>query len=142
MEFLITMFGIWIGCFLLYAFIGFIVSAIYLLWAVSLTRVFKKIGEDYWKAYIPFYNIYIMVRAAELNDLYILGCLLPLFGRLGYAAFYVYLIYISVMVAKKFGKQKKFLIRIVQASPLYMYELGKDVSIYKGNYNKKEKKKK
>jgi hypothetical protein len=139
MEFFITMFGIWIGGFLLYAFIGVIVSVIYLIWAVSLTRVFKKIGEDYWKAYIPFYNIYIMIKAAELNDFYILGCLLPLLGKLGYAAFYVFLIYISVMVAKKFGKQKKFLIRIVQAPPLYMYELGKDNSIYKGNYKRPKK---
>lgn len=138
MEFAIAIVGIWLVSFLLYALIDFVVLAIYVIWSLSLSRLFSKIGEDSWKAYIPFYNIYIVIKAAELPLYYTLGCLLPILGRLGWVAFYIFILYISVMLAKKFGKEKKFLTNVIIAAPLYLMEMGKDNSVYKGNY-KKEK---
>lgn len=139
MEFALTMIGIGVVSFLSYSVIEYVVIAIYLIWSVCLTGVFKKIGEDPWKAYIPIYNIYIMIKAAELDNLYILGCLIPLLGKLGFITFYVYIIYVSVMVAKKFNNNKKFLMRVVQVPPFYMVQMAKYSSSYKGKYKKKKK---
>ena len=139
MEFIIVMIGIWIFTFLLYALIDFIIIAIYVLWSMSLMQVFAKFNEEAWKALIPGYNIYIVLQAAELNKWYTAIVLLPTFGKLGWVAFYIFIIYFSVMLAKKFGKKRKFLNNMVIAPPLYMHELGKDGSLYSGNYKTNSK---
>lgn len=130
MKFFITFGGIVIISYLIYSLIDLVVLSLYIIWSMSLTQVFDKLGLESWKAYIPFYNIYLVVKKAGLKDIYLLGIFLPLFGKLGFISFYVYLMYISVFLAKRFGKKKEFLGKMLMAPPIYMREMGKDRSSY------------
>ena len=39
-----------------------IVIAVYLLFAISEWKMFTKMGEKGWKAFIPLYNVYILLK--------------------------------------------------------------------------------
>ena len=41
----------------LLVFLGILVIAFYVVYVIALAKLFKKAGEDGWKAIIPFYNV-------------------------------------------------------------------------------------
>lgn len=45
----------------------FVGLAVYVLYVVGLWKVFKKAGEDGWKALIPFYNTYVLIKIVGLS---------------------------------------------------------------------------
>lgn len=45
----------------------FVGIAVYVLYVVGLWKVFKKAGEDGWKALIPFYNTYVLIKIVGLS---------------------------------------------------------------------------
>lgn len=45
----------------------FVGIAVYALYVVGLWKVFKKAGEDGWKALIPFYNTYVLIKIVGLS---------------------------------------------------------------------------
>ncbi len=45
----------------------FVGIAVYVLYVVGLWKVFKKAGEDGWKALIPFYNTYVLTKIVGLS---------------------------------------------------------------------------
>lgn len=136
-PFIIAIFIV-VAAFVLHFIFYFILFLLFLAWCFSLGDVFEKIGVERWKSYIPFYNVYIVIKAAGLSDYYVLGCLLPLLDSLGCIAFYAFIIYISVKLAVKFGKRKNFLVKTMILPPFYMYQLGKDNSEYNGDYKRKK----
>lgn len=68
-ELLNTVVGASIGIFLL--MIG-IAIAFYIVYVVALAKLFNKANEAGWKAIIPFYNTFILIKIAGLNWWYFL----------------------------------------------------------------------
>lgn len=49
-----------------------IIVAFVIAYVIALAKLFKKAGEDSWKAIIPFYNTFILIQIAGLNWWYFL----------------------------------------------------------------------
>ena len=56
----------------LIVFFGIIAIAFYVVYVIALAKLFKKAGEDGWKAIIPFYNVFVLIQIAGLNWWYFL----------------------------------------------------------------------
>ena len=54
----------------LIVFLGIIAIAFYVVYVIALAKLFKKAGEDGWKAIIPFYNVFELNQISRLNWLY------------------------------------------------------------------------
>lgn len=64
-------------------------------------KIFTKAGEKGWKSLIPIYNLYILLKIAELPGWYLLLYIIP--GANLYAIFKHY-----IELAKRFGKDAGF----------------------------------
>lgn len=49
-----------------------IILVFYVLYVVSLWKLFKKAGKNGWEALIPFYNTFVLIEISELNWWYFL----------------------------------------------------------------------
>lgn len=56
----------------LIVFLGIIAIAFYVVYVIALAKLFKKAGEDGWKAIIPFYNVFVLIQISGLNWWYFL----------------------------------------------------------------------
>ncbi len=70
-------------------FIAVIALAFYVIYVIGLWKLFKKAGEEGWKAIIPFYNTYTLITIVGLNWWWFLIDVLPALMVLipGFAAF-------------------------------------------------------
>ena len=64
-------------------------------------KILSKAGEPGWKAIIPFYNMYSMVKIADSSGWKFLLFLIPIVG-------FIYDIIYSIRLARAFGKGKGF----------------------------------
>ena len=83
------------GFFFVWVFIFFLIAVI------ALWKVFEKAGYDGWKAIIPIYNTYVLVKIAGRPDWWFVLLLIP------FVNFVVYII-LSMDIAKAFGKSELF----------------------------------
>lgn len=82
-------------------FIAFVSLAFYVIYVIGLWKLFKKAGEDGWKAIIPFYNTYTLITIVGLNWWWFLIDVIPslMIFIPGFAAFSS-LAYIAQMLVK------------------------------------------
>ena len=76
-------------------FIIFIVCTI--LWHYGLYEMFKKAGIDAWKAFIPFYNTWCMVKKMELKGIWFYLQFIPIAGQF-------ITIWITIKFVENFGR--------------------------------------
>ena len=84
------------GAFFWLLWLGICVVAIVALW-----KVFEKAGYDGWKSIVPLYNAYILFEIAGMNGWMFLLMFIPFVN-------FVVAIYLSLEVAKAFGKSAVF----------------------------------
>ena len=70
---------------------------IFVLTMVAMWLIFKKAGQAGWKALIPIYNIYTLVKIIDGNGWKFLLLLIPFVN-------FVYLIILNFRLSKSFGK--------------------------------------
>jgi len=75
--------------------------ALALLYIAALWRVFEKAKQSGWKAIIPFYNIYIMLKIVGRPGWWLLLYLIPVVN------IFVHIV-VSLDLAKAFGKSATF----------------------------------
>ena len=92
---------------------------------VAMWKVFQKAGEEGWKAIIPCYNSYILVKIADGNGIKFLLLLIPVVNI-------VYAIILMSKLAKAFGKSTGFVVGLIFLSPIFMLILAFDSSTYLG----------
>lgn len=77
---------------------GLIFAIIWLVgWPIGLSFMFKKIGIAPWKAFIPFYNTWIMVEKCEIKKFWFWLQLIPFAGQF-------ITLWISIIWVMNFGK--------------------------------------
>ena len=102
--------------------IGLIVGVLAI---IAMWKIFQKAGEEGWKAIIPFYNAYTLVKIADGNGIKFLLLLVPIVNI-------VYTIMLYVRLAKAFGKSTGFAVGLIFFAPIFMLILGFDSSQYQG----------
>ena len=111
---------------------------IYILQVIGMWKVFKKSGEEGWKAIIPIYNQYTMCKITGVNPWWILIIVVAggLTGALGesdlasvvsllssiISIYFSVLLYVSL--ARAFGKSDGFAVGLILLNPIFLLILG------------------
>jgi len=99
--------------------------AIYLLAALGLYGTFKKAGQPGWAGFVPFYNVYIMLKMVGRPGWWLILYFIPFVN-----------IVISILVyydvSKSFGHGGAFTVGLVFLAPIFFYILWLGPSRYLG----------
>ena len=106
---------------------------IYVLQVIGMWKVFKKSGEEGWKAIIPIYNQYTMCKITGVNPWWVLIVVVAsgLTGALGesdlasvvsllssiISIYFSVLLYVSL--ARAFGKSDGFAVGLILLNPIF-----------------------
>lgn len=115
---MIEMFGnfIWLFVFLSFVFIGVMI--------LSLWRIFEKANIDGYKALIPIYNLYLLVRISELPKFLVIFFLIPFMNL-------VVFLFVSIRLGETFNKNKVFQVCLGLFPFIYYPILALSNSLYK-----------
>jgi hypothetical protein len=100
-----------------------------IVWAVLVIigwwKIFEKAGEAGWKAIIPIYNIYVLLRIVGRPGWMVIGFLIP---------FVNVILGVIVMgdLAKSFGKGFGFVLGLIFLTPIFAIILGFGSATYLG----------
>lgn len=125
----------------LFAMIGIILVialVVYILQVIGMWKVFKKSGEEGWKAIIPIYNTYTMCKITGVNPWWVLIVVIAggLSGAFGdsdlntivsllcsiVTIYFSVLLYVSL--ARAFGKGDGFAVGLILLNPIFLLILG------------------
>ena len=105
-----------------YVIVGLVVGILLL---IAAWKILEKAGEPGWKAIIPFYNMYTLVKIADGNGLKFLLLCIPIVG-------FIYDIIFSIKLAKAFGKGTGFGIGLFLLPNVFTLILGFGSAEYQG----------
>ncbi len=105
-----------------YIIVGLVVGILLL---IAAWKILEKAGEPGWKAIIPFYNMYTLVKIADGNGLKFLLLCIPIVG-------FIYDIIFSIKLAKAFGKGTGFGIGLFLLPNVFTLILGFGDAEYQG----------
>ena len=114
--------------------------AVAIMTIIGLWKVFKKSGEDGWKAIIPVYNMYILMKITGVKTYWLLilviasviGSVLPILSFLT-SIVGIYLgVIMAVSTAKSFGKDTGFAVGLYFLGPIFYLILGCGSATYQG----------
>jgi Family of unknown function (DUF5684) len=87
--------------------------------------VFVKANEEGWKAIIPFYNLYILLKIVGREGWWLILFFIPIVG------FIVWII-VSIDLAKSFGKSGGFAVGLIFLPFVFALILGFGSATYRG----------
>ena len=107
--------------------VGYVVGGIIVgvLLLIAAWKILTKAGEPGWKAIVPFYNMYMLVKIADGKGIKFLLFLIPIVG-------FVYDIIFSIRLAKAFGKGTGFGIGLFFLPNVFSLILGFGSAEYQG----------
>jgi hypothetical protein len=113
--------------------LGFIVImlAIVVFMIAAMWKIYEKAGEEGWKAIIPFYNLYVMLKIVGKPGWWLILMLIPIVN-------YVFVIWTYNMLSKSFGKDEGFTAGLVLLGFVFFPILGFGSAQYLGPYGDKE----
>lgn len=112
--------------------IGFIVIilAVVVFIFAAMWKIFEKAGEEGWKAIIPIYNFYVLLKIVGKPGWWLLLCLIPIVN-------YVFIIWTYNMLSKSFGKGEGFTVGLILLSFVFVPILGFGDAKYLGPFGDK-----
>ncbi len=123
-----TFLGVFLGFFIFIMIIALIVGVLIV---IGQWKIFKKGGEEGWKALIPVYNVYTMCKLVGVNPYWVLivfaGCLfsaIPLLNLVVMVASIYFTVLLHVSLAKAFGKDTGFAIGLILVPYIFYPILG------------------
>jgi hypothetical protein len=78
----------------------FVAAVLYVWTSLALARVFAKLGEDAWTAWVPVLNLIVLFRQGAQNPLWLLTFLVPGVSVVGT----VFLILAEHRISQRFGR--------------------------------------
>jgi hypothetical protein len=93
-------------------------------------KIFEKAGEEGWKAIIPIYNLYILIKIVGKPGWWTILCLIPIVN-------YVFIIWTYNMLSKSFGKDEGFTVGLVLLGIIFFPILGFGPATYLGPFGDK-----
>ena len=107
-----------------------IILAVMVVMIVAMWKIFEKAGQEGWKAIIPFYNIYILLKIVGKPGWWLILFLIPLVN-------YIFLIWTYNMLSKSFGKDEGFTVGLVLLGIVFFPILGFGSAVYLGPFGDK-----
>jgi hypothetical protein len=104
-----------------------ILFAVLIFYIAAMWKVFTKAGQPGWAAIIPIYNIYIMTKIGGKPGWWTVLCLIPIVN-------YVFIIWITNMISKSFGKDEGFTVGLILLGIIFWPILGFGSAKYLGPY--------
>lgn len=100
----------------------------YIFHSIMLGKIFKKADIEPWRAWVPFYNFWIMFELG--NQPGWLAILLAIPGVNVFAGVFLYIA--MFYIGKKLGKEDAFVLIAIFASPVWLIWLAVDKSKWTG----------
>jgi Family of unknown function (DUF5684) len=97
---------------------------------IALWKIYEKAGQPGWKAIIPFYNAYILLKIVGKPGWWFLLMCIPIVNI-------IYLIWTYNMLSKSFGKDEGFTVGILFLGFIFLPILGFGKAVYHGPYGNK-----
>ena len=108
---------------------------LYVIFSYFLGKIFKKAGEEPWKAWVPIYNQWVFLELGGqqgwLALLTLLG-IIPFIGWIGSVVSFVFACIAAYHIGRKFQKEDWFVILYILVSPVWIIWLAVDSSTWKG----------
>jgi hypothetical protein len=105
---------------ILIIYVAFLVLVVVGMW-----KIFTKAGEEGWKAILPFYNVYVLLKIVGRPAWWLILFLIP------FVNFIVWII-VSLDLAKSFGKSGAFAVGLIFLPFLFAPILGFGSATYQG----------
>jgi hypothetical protein len=118
------------GAFVFGYFLVFIV--VYVLVALGLYGTFKKAGQEGWPAFVPIYNIWILLKVVGRPGWWLALYLLAIIPFVGAIAVFIIDIIVLNDLSKSFGHGGAFTVGLVLLGPIFLYILWLGPSTYRG----------
>ena len=109
-------------------FMLLIIAAMYVVHAILLGRIFKKAGVETWKAWVPFYNSWIMLELGDQQGYWAVLALIPVVNIV--AAIFMYIAMYNIGL--KLGKEGAFVLLAIFLPLVWLIWLAVDDSTWKG----------
>ncbi len=116
------------------AMVGFLVTVLiasligYVISAIFLGMIFKKAGVEPWKAWVPIYNMWILLELGDQKGYWAVLSLIPVVNIVAV----VFLIMAEYRIGLKLQKEGWFVILAIFLSPVWLIWLAVDKSTWEG----------
>ena len=97
---------------------------------IAMWKIFEKAGHEGWKAIIPIYSFYILLKIVDKPGWWLILMIIPLVN-------YIYLVWTYNMLSKSFGKDEGFTLGLVFLGIIFFPILGFGSAQYLGPYGDK-----
>ena len=97
---------------------------------IAMWKIYEKAGHEGWKAIIPIYNIYILLKIVGKPGWWLILLFIPIVN-------YVFLVWTYNMLSKSFGKDEGFTIGLIFLGIIFFPILGFGSAQYLGPYGDK-----
>lgn len=115
------------GVFLFFLFFGLIIAAaLYVVYAIFLSKIFKKAGVDGWIAWVPFYNQWKMLEIGGQQGFWAVLAIIPLVNYVSLVFQYIAMYHIG----KKLGKEGVFVLLAIFLPIVWLIWLAVDKSAW------------
>ncbi len=104
---------------------------IFLIVVISWWKIFEKAGQPGWKAIIPIYNFYILLKIVGKPGWWLILILIPILN-------FVFIVWTYNMLSKSFGKDEAFTVGLVLLGFVFFAILGFGSAKYLGPYGNKQ----
>ena len=98
---------------------------------ISWWKIFEKAGQPGWKAIIPIYNAYVLLKIVGKPGWWLILFLIPVVNV-------VFVIWTYNMLSKSFGKDEAFTVGLVLLGFVFFPVLGFGSAKYLGPYGNKQ----
>ena len=107
-----------------------IILAIVIFMIAAMWKIYEKAGEEGWKAIIPFYNLYVLLKIVGKPGWWLILMIIPIVN-------YVFVIWTYNMLSKSFGKDEGFTVGLVLLGFVFFPILGFGEARYLGPFGDK-----
>jgi len=104
------------------------IIALYVVFSIFMAKIFKKAGEDGWKAWVPIYNSWVFLEMGGQKGFWAILALVPFVNIVSV----VFMAIAAYQIGLKLQKEGWFVLLYIFASPVWLIWLAVDGSKWEG----------
>lgn len=104
------------------------IAALYIVFSIFLAKIFKKAGQDGWKAWVPIYNSWVFLEMGGQKGFWALLALVPIVNIVSV----VFMAIAAYQIGLKLQKEGWFVLFYIFFSPVWIIWLAVDDSKWQG----------
>jgi hypothetical protein len=119
--------------FVIFGIIAAVTVIMYVIFSYFLGKVFKKAGEDAWKAWVPVYNNWVFLELGGQKgwlSLLTLAAIIPFVGWIGSLVAYVFMAIAAYRIGMNLQKEGVFVLLYILLTPVWIIWLAVDKSVW------------